>query len=142
MPPTDHQQLREAIQVTLVQRRGETANAHAIATAAIETYRDVAACLSPVVGDRGVEVLFRRALHLTSSAFPWLDLTGQDAEGAALFTVLQAHLAARDSRSAADASLALLVTFTELLSTLIGPPLTHRLLAPIWASPDLENQND
>jgi hypothetical protein len=35
---------------------------------------------------------------------------------------------------AAEASAALLATFTELLATLIGAPLTDRLLDPVWTA--------
>ncbi len=142
MPPTDHEQLREAVGLTLARRRGPTGHAQAVADATVETFREVAARLSPVVGDRGVDVLLRRALHLTSTAFPWLDLAQEEGDGAAPLTALHAHLATRDARSAADAGQALLVTFTELLATLIGTPLTRRLLAPVWAATDLEKPHE
>jgi len=44
-----------------------------------------------------------------------------------------ACLAAQQTAAAAEAAGALLLTFAELLATLIGESLTERLLAPVWA---------
>ncbi|MEJ1962285.1 MAG: hypothetical protein WDO56_12345 [Gammaproteobacteria bacterium] len=91
--------------------------------------------LAPVIGARGVDVLFRRALHLTSTAFPWLQLARDHEGGIAVLESVTMRLAGQEASSAAEASHALLVTFTELLATLIGETLTERLLGPVWAPP-------
>jgi hypothetical protein len=41
--------------------------------------------------------------------------------------------------TAAEASYMLLLTFTELLATLIGESLTTRILAPVWAPPSFSS---
>jgi hypothetical protein len=90
--------------------------------------------LAPVIGVRGVDVLFRRSLHLTSARFPWLVVAGDEAAGAAaLLAALEARLTNRAPDVAAEASRALLVTFVELLAGIIGEPLTDRLLGAVWA---------
>jgi hypothetical protein len=48
-----------------------------------------------------------------------------------------ACLAAQHTGTAQEAAFTLLLTFTELLATLIGESLTERLLAPVWARPSL-----
>jgi hypothetical protein len=92
----------------------------------------MAAQLAPVIGARGVDALFIRSLHLTSATFPWLASAQSDRPGVAPLAGLKALLETRDSTAATEASHTLLVTFTELLASLIGAPLTERLLDPIW----------
>jgi hypothetical protein len=48
---------------------------------------------------------------------------------------LRAALAGQASAEAAALNAALLGTFYDLLSSLIGATLTERLLDPVWASP-------
>lgn len=89
--------------------------------------------LTPVIGARGVDVLFRRALHLTHSSFPWLAVVGgEEKESVSLLSRIKESLAARKPAVAAEASYTLLVTFTELLTPLIGESLAARLFDPVW----------
>ena len=81
---------REAIRGTLAQRAGEAPDASAVAEATLSTWRQVAVRLAPVIGARGVDVLFSRSLHLTSKAFPWLAMVGDHGDGAALLAGLKA----------------------------------------------------
>lgn len=131
---TDIQMNQEAIRRTLAHRAGNAADAKAVAEAAISTWHQAAVRLAPVIGPQGVDVLFRRSLHLTKSTVPWLTMAMDDGDCAALLATLQARLAEREAAAAHEASYALLTNFTELLASLIGPPLTERLLAPIWAA--------
>jgi hypothetical protein len=112
-----------------------TVPAKAVAEAVIVTWRQVAERLEPVIGEGGVDVLFRRALHLTSKTFPWLAVSAQNDTNTALLANFMMKIADRDDEVAFAASHALLTTFTELLSGLIGDSLTGRLLAPVWESP-------
>lgn len=125
----------EAIRRTLAHRAGDDADASAVAEAAISTWHQAAVRLAPVIGPQGVDVLFRRSLHLTKNAIPWLTMGMDEGDCAALLAALQARLADREAAAALEASHALLANFTELLASLIGKPLTERLLAPIWAPP-------
>lgn len=124
----------EAIRKLLAQRAAAAPDASAIAEVTLCTWQQVAARLVPVIGARGVDVLFKRALHLTSKDYPWLANTGDNEgdDGAALLAGIKDRLASREMADAVESSYALLVTFTELLSTMIGPPLTERLLGPVW----------
>ncbi|MDR3673242.1 MAG: hypothetical protein P4L36_20520 [Holophaga sp.] len=114
---------REALQRILAQGGGAP-------EAAIGLWRRVAACLAPVLGRRGVDALFSRALHVAARFCPWLAMEG---EAAAPLAGFRARLEACDPAAAQEASLTLLTTFTDLLETLIGSSLTDRLLAPVWA---------
>jgi len=130
MPTPDSR--REAIRRTLEEHSGGGSDAAAVAEATISTWHQMAGRLSPVIGVQGVNVLFSRSLHLTSATFPWLVNDGDRGSNAAQLATLEARLAGCKPEVSAEASYALLVNFTELLTTLIGAPLTGRLLSPVW----------
>jgi len=135
MPTADSHLLRETIRTTFERRAGSIPDANATSEAAAAIWRLVEAQLVPVIGARGLDVLFRRALQQTTTAFPWLAAC-EDREGSAgPLPSLKARLASQQSAAAAEAVCALLLTFTELLATLIGESLTERLLAPVWTHP-------
>lgn len=122
---------RKVIRARLVQRIGDASDGNSFVEATADVWREIAAELIPVIGVRGVDVLFSRALYLTSVRFPWLATTGDQEDGDELAD-LKARLAAAEAVVAAEASFALLATFIELLSALIGEALTDRLLTPVW----------
>lgn len=142
MPTKDGDSLREAIRTTLGQRAGLLPDADATAEATAATWRLVARQLTPVIGARGLDVLFSRALHQTGVAFPWLAGAVDRGGSASPLPSLMVCLTGQPVAIAAEASYMLLLTFTELLATLIGGSLTTRLLAPVWAPPSfLPGQN-
>lgn len=122
--------LRKAIHQTVAVIAGSTPDARAASGATLTVWRQIAARLAPVIGHRGVEALFWRALHLTARSYPWL--VGQGDEGATAEQLLESRLEARDARTALEAGEVVLVTFTEALAALIGGPLSNRLLASVW----------
>lgn len=130
---TESELRREAIRRTLTYHAGKKADANVIATATLHTWSLIDTRLAPVIGARGVDVLFRRALHLTQSTFPSLIIVGgEEKESAALLARIKASLAECKPAVAAEASYTLLVTFTELLTPLIGESLVARLFDPVW----------
>ena len=122
----------DAIRQALVRNSGDSPGASDIARAAFDLWRQVAARLEPVVGARGVDVLFGRSVELTTKAFPWLAIAGAYGNSASSLERLQARFEGRETPVAADACYALLATFTELLAGLIGESLTERLLGVVW----------
>jgi hypothetical protein len=137
MAIADPNLLRETIRTTLEQRAGNLPGSNATSEATATTWRLVEAQLVPVIGARGLDVLFRRALHQTTTAFPWLAVAVDRGGSTGPLPSLMACLAAQRTATASDAAYALLFTFAELLATLIGEALTERLLAPVWARPSL-----
>ena len=131
MPITDRQHCREAIRRTLRQRAGDSADTIAIAKATAETWLLICAQLTPVIGGNGVDAILNRSLYLTSAAFPWLAGSDEQVNHESLPLRISMRVAGRDPVTAAQASSSLLITFIELLSTLIGNSLTRRLLAPV-----------
>jgi hypothetical protein len=76
---------------------------------------------------------------MTSTTYRWLAV-GEDRGGRAdALPSLAECLARQDPATAAEASYTLLLTFTELLTTLIGESLTTRLLAPVFAGTTQES---
>jgi hypothetical protein len=133
MPATDS--YRETIRISLAERAGGAPDASAIAEATISTWHHVVAQIIPVIGTGGVDVLFNRSLHLTCTAFPWLTIRGDHRDSAVLLASIKERIAGREPDVAAEASYTLLVTFIELLMTLIGKSLTERLLSSVWEPP-------
>ena len=132
MPITDRDLCREAIRRTLMQRAGDAPDARAIAKATFETWLLMSAQLTPVIGGNGVEAILKRSVHLTSVVFPWMAIPDAQLDLDSLPGRISVLLAGREPAAAAQASSSLLITFTELLATLIGNSLTKRLLDPVW----------
>jgi hypothetical protein len=139
---TNQEGLREAIRKTLAHRAGEFRDASIVAGATISIWNEIAALLEPVIGRRGVDVIFRRSLYLVSKDFALLALNDKNEDNSALLANLNARLASLYTENAAEAGYILLLTFTELLTTLIGEPLTERLLHSVWASEPLSSTQE
>ena len=130
-----HDMANEAIRSTLAHCAGEAPDSSAIAEAALGMWSRTSHRLEPVIGLRGVDALFNRALHVTCRTYPWLATTAVEEDGTAQLVGLRLRLASRDRVEAEEASYVLLMTFTLLLANLIGESLTKRLLAPVWFPP-------
>ena len=126
---------REAPLAKSRQRADSTSDSNAIAAATVETWRQIAAQLGPVIGARGVEVLFDRALHRIGAPFPWLATTENPGDSGSMLQNLKAQLASQPTAVATRVSSELFTSFTELLENLIGKSLTERLIAPVLALP-------
>ncbi len=135
MSTMDPRPYRESIRTSMARRAGPHADGHATALAALAIWRRMAAQLEPVIGARGVDALFRRALHLTGRQHPWLATAGVRGSSATSLDHVQLQLAAQQAAQATEAAQALLTGFTELLATMVGDALVNRLLAPAWDAP-------
>jgi len=95
-------------------------------------YEALARHLEPIVSTAGVQAIYRRSVHLTSSEVPWIAMAADAADGAGSVTALRNCLAQQEPSSALDGARVLLVTFVDLLARLIGEGLTTRLVAQAW----------
>ncbi|MBT9528115.1 MAG: hypothetical protein IV105_22885 [Rhizobacter sp.] len=95
------------------------------------------AALAPVLGRRGVVALYKRSLHLNVTAYPWLALVPEGTDEALAIDLmpLRSMLARQSGADAAEVGAALIHTFIELLTSLMGASLSERLLDSVWASP-------
>ncbi len=101
---------------------------------------DIDAALTPIIGARGVNALFKRSVSLVGNHHPWLQVASNVAVNPHAFSVLAATLSQQSPSSAATVNGELLQAFYELLAGLIGDPLTTRLLQP--ALENLSNGDD
>ena len=117
--------------MTLAQRI-QSGDVAGIADATVMLWQEIDTVLSPVVGKQGVAALYRRSLHVTAAAWPWLAGLSVDVAPSLDLDPLKAALSQQSSAHAAAAGGALLRTFHELLASLIGPSLTDQLLRSVW----------
>lgn len=120
------------IAAPLARRAGEKADAAQIAEETVAIWREIDEALTPIIGQRGVAALARRSLHLASAVHPWLAAVQDGVQAATNPVALRSVLAKQSSGEACAGSSAFLQTFYELLSNLIGPSLTERLLRSVW----------
>ena len=115
-------------------RVGANADASQIASAIVAIWIEIEAALVPVIGQRGLGALCRRSLYVASAGHPWLLEAAAGAATTLDLPLLKTVLARQDDCHATAGGAALLKTFHELLSSLIGPLLTERLLSAAWAN--------
>jgi len=116
--------LHEAVDAS----RGST-----IAVAICTVWQAIDVALSPVLGSRGVAALYRRSLHVTGAAHPWLARLNECAGGELDLAALESVFAQQSVVDATAGGNALLQTFYQLLASLIGAPLTERMLRSVWS---------
>jgi hypothetical protein len=117
----------------LADRLAQDADAAQVANAVAAVWREIDAALYPIIGHGGVAALYNRSLNLTRTAFPWLGRADAGLLASVDPAALKDALAEQTVEEAAAGGSALLDTFRELLSSLIGPSLTDRLLRSVWA---------
>lgn len=120
------------IVASLAHRVGPNADTAKTAQAIVSTLQDMDAALTPIIGQQGVVALYRRSLHLCASTHPPLVSTCDKVPSGMDLTALTSVLVEQSEADALFFGEVLLTTFYELLTTLIGPSLTARLLRDVW----------
>ena len=120
------------IVASLMHRVGPNADIAQIAHTIKSTLQDMDAALTPIIGQQGVIALYRRSLHLSIATHPRLAGTYDSVQTAMDLTALKAVLVEQTQADALFFGEVLLTTFYALLTTLIGPSLTARLLRDVW----------
>ena len=99
----------------------------------LEVWAQLADVLVPVIGPRGMVALYNRVLELAAERHPWFEQArSADMDLESLFSLLGMSIARQDVDEAAAAIACLFDTFDRVLVTLVGAPLSARLLQPIW----------
>ncbi len=104
------------------------ADAGQIAGEAVAAWDAMHRAMAPVIGARGSAALYHRTLHVARATYPWLGAPCDTAAEPGDFAPLRDALASRTAVEAAAAHDGMLRAFLDLLATLIGAPLTARLL--------------
>lgn len=117
----------------LADRLGADAGVEKVADAVMAIWHEIDEALIPIVGQRGVAALFNRSLKLVAAAHPWLAAGRGGALDAVDPAALKATLLQQPAAAAAAGGAALFQSFHDLLTSLVGAPLTNRLLHSVWA---------
>jgi hypothetical protein len=132
MTALENAALRQLALKVLAQHAGPTANTDALSAAARRAYDDLAQVSAPLIGQVGVDALTGRALHLAQREYPWLVRTREPEQMDDPFAQVILCLQRQDHAVATEAAGAIFATFTGLLVTFIGEPLTAGLLRKAW----------
>jgi hypothetical protein len=131
---------RELARRVLARHVGPAVDAPAVAAATRGAYDDLARVLAPVIGDVGVAAMTDRAVYLTAREYPWLPAHAPGTADTTFTQVLDALKRQDDPLLATEAAAAVFVAIIGLLATLIGEPLTVRLVQQAW--PDAGSSAD
>ncbi len=124
------------IAAPLAHRVSADVDAAQVARVCGEIWQEIDTALRPIIGLRGVVALYNRSVHLSSIHWPLLtDSVSPDTATGLEISALQSQLARFSPADALACGNALLHTFDQLLSTLIGASLTERLLRSVWGPP-------
>jgi hypothetical protein len=123
---------RQAFRRILEREAGSAGDAPAIAAATRRLCERFAHQLTPLLGDAGVAAICTRTLHLAQRQVPGLASARASAQDDKPFTHVQRFLEQQELSLAAEAGVAVLTTFGELLASFIGDSLTSRLLREAW----------
>lgn len=124
--------LRQRLVRVITRRVGSSTGASAVAMAARHTHDDLSAVLAPLISSSGVEALWGRAFDLAQREYPAGERTDDSAATDEPFARVISWLEGQASSAAIDAAAAMFATFAQLLTTLIGEPLTTRYLEKAW----------
>ena len=125
--------LRRQIIESLTTQRSDPA-----AEAVASLWAPLATQIISIVGAAGFESLYARSVFLCQATFPWLSTNTAPAQPDAWLVDLKNRLQGQSPALAGEANCQLLLTFTSLLASLIGEPLTARILSSAWDSTTLE----
>jgi len=122
------------IVASLAHRVGPNADIAKTAHAITSTLQDMVTALTPIIGHQGVAALYRRSLHLCASTYPRLACTYDNLQASMDLIELKTILVEQDETDAQFFGEMLLTILYDLLTTLIGPSLTARLLSGVYQS--------
>lgn len=106
--------------------------AEPVAQASVDLWAQLSAQIISIIGEGGFNSLYTRTVDLTLSSYPWLAASGPLPQRGARFSDLKTSLQAQPPAQASAANAQLLITFTDILASLIGEQLTIRILQTAW----------
>ena len=91
-----------------------------------------------IVGEVGFNALYARSVFLAQTSFPWLAASSLAPQTDHRFAQLKISLAEQTPAHASEANRLLLITFTNILTSLIGEELTAGILRSAWGKDALD----
>jgi hypothetical protein len=105
-----------------------------VADAAVDLWEQMATQIISIVGDGGFNSLYARSIFLTQKTFTWLAVNSLSPQTDQRFAGLKICLEGQTPAQASEANSLLLITFTDILATLIGEQLTTSILRLAWGN--------
>ncbi|MDQ3187124.1 MAG: hypothetical protein M3Q16_11860 [Pseudomonadota bacterium] len=105
-----------------------------VADAAINLWEQMATQIVSIVGEDGFNSLYARSIFLSQSTFPWLAASPLAPQTDQRFAELKMNFEGQTPAQASEANTLLLITFTDVLASLIGEQLTTRILHLAWSN--------
>lgn len=105
-----------------------------VADASITLWEQIATQIISIIGEGGFNSLYARSVFLTQSTFPWLAVGPLPPQDDQRFAGLKMSLEGKTPAQASEANSLLLNTFTDILVSLIGEPLTANILRSAWSN--------
>lgn len=123
------------------------ASAKDVAQLVVTSCFEINKALTPIIGQRGLLALLSRSAHLAGISQPWLVAGTATLDFSTDLNELLITLSQQTPELAALGGGALLEQFHQLLTALVGPSLTERLLRSVWAtflsgSPSIDTAQD
>jgi len=103
-----------------------------ISDTAVSVWEQMAVQIISLVGEGGFNSLYSRSLVLTQSTYFWLEFDPHSTQAEHRFAELKMCLERQTPAHASEANLQLLITFTDILASLIGEQLTTSILRSAW----------
>lgn len=97
-------------------------------------WRPLATQVIAIVGVGGFDSLYARSVFLTQQRFSWMAAGCDAPSDDSRFANLTASLDTATPELARAANYLLLITFTDILASLVGEPLTARVLDSAWGT--------
>ena len=105
-----------------------------IADTAVMLWEQMARKIISIVGEGGFNSLYARSVFLSQASFPWLADCPLSAQSDQRFAELKKCFGAQAPAQACAANSLLLITFTDILASLIGEALTTSILRSAWGN--------
>ena len=142
-----HMETRELLRQQLVKRLMAQPSEEEVADTAIDLWEQIATQIISIIGEGGFDSLYLRSVSLTQSTYPWLAAVLPQSKTDQRFKDLQISFEGQTPEQASAANSLLLITFTDILASLIGEQLTIRILHSAWDDsfskiPSKEFQNE
>lgn len=105
---------------------------------AIILWEKIADQIISIVGEGGFNSLYGRSVFITQKTFSWLTAASLPPKNDHRFAELRMHFERQTLAQASAANNLLLITFTDLLASLIGEQLTVDILRSAWVDNDTD----
>jgi hypothetical protein len=120
--------------------RSSTAQeAEKVVDSAIDLWERLAIQVTAIIGQKGFTSLYERSVFLVQPTFRWLVPCPTLSKSDHQFEKLKLSFEGQNPAQAREANNRLMVTFTDILASLIGEQLTVRILRAAWGEDAWDN---